>query len=172
MTREQIRNLPVQEESLEIELGSEELRNASRPRISPAPAEPTRGGSGQSPAVIAGASTAVIVAACAGVWALNAESPREIPPPPPEPLAAVVETPAAEAPLIPEGPPVRIRNPFDKSEVFEFPPGTSEEDAHAKVADALMQRAMERQALLATRPAKRKRAAEQPTRNASQRRRV
>jgi len=171
MTKEQIRNLPAQEESLEIELGSEELRNVSRPRISPAPAEPTREGSGQSPAVIAGASSAVIVAACAGVWALNADSPREIPPPPPEPLAAV-EASAAEAPAIPEGPPVRIRNPFDKSEVFEFPPGTSEEDAHAKVADALMQRAMERQALLDTRPAKRKRSAQQPAPHASQRKRV
>lgn len=44
-----------------------------------------------------------------------------------------------------EGQPVRFANPFDDSEVFEFPPGTSEAEARAAVADVLMERAMERQ---------------------------
>jgi hypothetical protein len=45
-------------------------------------------------------------------------------------------------------PPVRFANPFDKSEVFEFPPGTTREEARAAVAELLLQRAHERQTLL------------------------
>jgi hypothetical protein len=40
--------------------------------------------------------------------------------------------------------PVRVQNPFDASEVFEFPPGTSAADARDAVADVLMKRAAER----------------------------
>jgi hypothetical protein len=50
------------------------------------------------------------------------------------------EEPAAAT----EQAPVRITNSFDKSEVFEFPPGTSESEARAAVADLLLQRATER----------------------------
>jgi hypothetical protein len=40
--------------------------------------------------------------------------------------------------------PVRVKNPFDAGEVFEFPPGTSEIAARDAVADLLLKRAMER----------------------------
>ncbi|HEY4214631.1 MAG TPA: hypothetical protein VGM84_24355 [Steroidobacteraceae bacterium] len=40
--------------------------------------------------------------------------------------------------------PVYFRNPFDASEVFEFPPGTSQTDARDAVAELLMKRARER----------------------------
>jgi hypothetical protein len=46
--------------------------------------------------------------------------------------------------------PVRFTNPFDASEVVEFPPGTTEEAARASVAEMLLQRARERRAHLAT----------------------
>lgn len=52
------------------------------------------------------------------------------PPPPPEPA--------------PE--PVRFRNPFDKTEVFEFPPGTTKAEARDAVAQILLDRAAERRA--------------------------
>jgi hypothetical protein len=42
--------------------------------------------------------------------------------------------------------PVRFANPFDENEVFEFPAGTSEQDARDAVAGFLLQRAMARQA--------------------------
>jgi hypothetical protein len=45
----------------------------------------------------------------------------------------------------PKGEPVRFTNPFDKHEVFEFAPGTSETDAREAVAAALMERAIARQ---------------------------
>jgi hypothetical protein len=42
------------------------------------------------------------------------------------------------------GSPVRFSNPFDASEVFEFPPGTSDEQARRSVAAILVQRAHNR----------------------------
>jgi hypothetical protein len=42
--------------------------------------------------------------------------------------------------------PTRFTNPFDTSEVFEFPPGTPEDTARASVADVLLERARERRA--------------------------
>jgi hypothetical protein len=41
--------------------------------------------------------------------------------------------------------PVRFTNPFDATEVFEFPSGTSETKAQQAVADLLLQRAHDRQ---------------------------
>lgn len=40
--------------------------------------------------------------------------------------------------------PVYFRNPFDATEVFEFPPGTSQAEARDAVADLLLKRARER----------------------------
>ncbi len=59
--------------------------------------------------------------------------------PPPSSLPPATE----ESDPAPE--PVQFRNPFDRSEVFVFPPGTSEADARAAVAEALIERARERQ---------------------------
>ena len=39
---------------------------------------------------------------------------------------------------------VLVRNPFDRTEVFEFPPGTSKAESREKVAALLLQRARER----------------------------
>ena len=41
--------------------------------------------------------------------------------------------------------PVRFSNPFDASEIFEFPSGTSDEEARQSVAAILLQRAHDRQ---------------------------
>jgi hypothetical protein len=54
--------------------------------------------------------------------------------PQPEPLAL----------LEPVGAPVRVANPFDASEIFEFPHGTSEADAREAIAGLLMDRAVGR----------------------------
>lgn len=56
------------------------------------------------------------------------------------PAAPKVNTPPASEPA----PPVRFRNPFDPSEVFEFPAGTSYAEARERVARVLMARAQER----------------------------
>ena len=59
----------------------------------------------------------------------------------PDPPAAV---PAPPPPVQEQGPPVRVKNPFDSSEVFEFPAGTTQAEARDAVAELLMQRALER----------------------------
>lgn len=45
-----------------------------------------------------------------------------------------------------EAAPVRFANPFDKAEVFEFPAGTTQDEARDAVADTLKARATERRA--------------------------
>jgi hypothetical protein len=44
----------------------------------------------------------------------------------------------------PFGEPVRVANPFDSSEIFEFPAGTSEADAQEAIAGFLIERATRR----------------------------
>jgi hypothetical protein len=44
--------------------------------------------------------------------------------------------------------PVRFPNPFDESEVFEFPAGTTEQEARDAIAGFLLERATKRQAHL------------------------
>jgi hypothetical protein len=61
-----------------------------------------------------------------------AQAPRPTPPPPPAEASA------------PAGEPVLFKNPFDRTEVFEFPPGTSEAEARDAVANALLERAQGR----------------------------
>jgi hypothetical protein len=65
---------------------------------------------------------------------------------PAAPLALVTEPVPAQpaAPAEPPPPPVKFANPFDRSEVFEFPAGTSPAEARRKVAELLLARAQER----------------------------
>lgn len=51
---------------------------------------------------------------------------------------------AAPTPEAPPPPPVRFVNPFDATEVFEFPRGMSENDVREAVAELLLDRARER----------------------------
>jgi hypothetical protein len=50
---------------------------------------------------------------------------------------------------------VRISNPFDASEVFEYPAGTSPADARAAMAETLLERARDRYAQIDSRSAAR-----------------
>ena len=56
------------------------------------------------------------------------------------PLAEVVAAVPSEL----QGAPVRIKNAFDATEVFEFPPGTTESEAREAVAALLLSRARDR----------------------------
>jgi hypothetical protein len=53
------------------------------------------------------------------------------------------DSPSVAPPVTPEPVrlPVRFANPFDRTEVFEFPAGTSRAEARRKVAELLMERA-------------------------------
>ena len=56
----------------------------------------------------------------------------------------MVSAPANSPPPPPAAEPVRFKNPFDRSEVFEFPPGTSLAEARQAVAELLTERARDR----------------------------
>ena len=93
--------------------------------------------------VIIGAAIAAVLVVLGGVAHLAAKQNRAPPPvvrapaPPPVP-------PPVEAPAPPVGEPVLFKNPFDHSEVFEFPPGTTKAEARDAVAKLLMERAQGR----------------------------
>jgi hypothetical protein len=59
----------------------------------------------------------------------------------------VARSAAPETPALPSAnnAPVLFPNPFDATEVFEFPPGTSKSEARHAVADLLLKRARDRQ---------------------------
>jgi hypothetical protein len=57
---------------------------------------------------------------------------------------AVSLAPAPAANEHPRGPVVQVINPFDATEVFEFPAGTTESDTRNAIAELLLQRAGER----------------------------
>jgi hypothetical protein len=61
--------------------------------------------------------------------------------------AVAIAVPVAPAPAAnaqPRGPVVQLINPFDATEVFEFPAGTAESEARNSTAELLLQRAGER----------------------------
>jgi hypothetical protein len=97
------------------------------------------------PATRVGLLLTVVITAVGMTIALR---PYSIQQPPASPALGPVAITATRVPLptqlTGEGLPLRFRNPFDRKEVFTFPPGTSLADARAQVADMLMKRAQER----------------------------
>ena len=69
-----------------------------------------------------------------------------------DPEPALVGEERAPATLSADSEPIRIKNPFDRTEAFEFPPGTSEAEAREAVTKLLMERAHDRLPLLAEAP--------------------
>jgi hypothetical protein len=89
--------------------------------------------------ILIGAALAAVLVALGSVAHLGAK-PKPVPapvvqapPPPPPPPPAEPPAPAAE--------PVLFKNPFDRTEVFEFPAGTTQQEARDAVAQLLMDRA-------------------------------
>lgn len=60
-------------------------------------------------------------------------------------IAAQQEWPTLQS--VPVGEPLRVANPFDSSEIFEFPAGTSDADAREAIAGFLVERATRRGAV-------------------------
>jgi hypothetical protein len=87
-----------------------------------------------------------------------------LPPPPPAVVPVAEPAPVAQAAEVPPPEPVVLTNPFDKTEKFTFPPGTSKADARDQMAAMLLQRAVDRGA---NRPKSRKLAAEPKPRKTS-----
>jgi hypothetical protein len=88
-------------------------------------------------------AVAVLGIAVASLWPASDRHP----PTPAVIKAAPVAELAPAAAAEPQGEPLRIKNAFDATEVFEFPSGTAESEARAAVAELLLSRARERRAL-------------------------
>jgi hypothetical protein len=155
-------------EAAEIELSPEDVMNMCRPRdaVSAAPVRTTS----LVPARVEDAHERrarrkvwrqPIALACAGAVSFLAigaayrggTTQRQ----PATTLPSPMSQPQVAEPALEQREPVRIQNPFDKSEVFEFPPGTSEQTARDTVANTLFQRASGRQARWDSRHARQRR---------------
>lgn len=94
------------------------------------------------PRILIGAAIATVLVVLGGVAHLAAKA-KPVPAsvvqaPPPAPPLPMEEPPAATAD------PVLFKNPFDRTEVFEFPAGTTQQEARDAVAKLLMDRAQGR----------------------------
>jgi hypothetical protein len=65
--------------------------------------------------------------------------------------SAVAQQQLSATQSVPVDEPLRVANPFDASEIFEFPAGTSEADAQEAIAGFLIERATRRGATRASR---------------------
>jgi hypothetical protein len=73
-----------------------------------------------------------------------AARPAAAPAPVAVPVAAPSVAPAAQKTQQPQASPIRVKNPFDAKEVFEFPAGTTRAEAREKVTELLLRRALNR----------------------------
>ena len=107
-------------------------------------------------------SVALVGMIATGALRASEKRAAALPPPPPAVVPDPVPAPAVQAAELPPPEPVVLVNPFDKTEKFTFPPGTSKADAREQMATLLLQRAAERGA---NRPRARKLASEPRTKS-------
>jgi hypothetical protein len=160
---------------VEAEMNARDLRSLTDEFLGK-PAEPTASGhrpAAASPAAVNARSGSrartlrlplLVIASVALVGVIAAAALREpekrvaaLPAPPPAVVAASEPPPEVQPAELPAPEPVVLVNPFDRTEKFTFPPGTSKADARDQMAAMLLQRAAERGA---NRPRSRKLAAE------------
>ena len=98
----------------------------------------------RAPLVIGVSIVALGGAVAAGVLRESDKRVAALPPPPPAVVAAPAPPPPVRVAETPPPEPVVLTNPFDKSEKFTFPPGTSKAEARDQMAAMLLQRAVER----------------------------
>ena len=132
------------DDTIEIQLTPEQLRELSRAAEAAEPIVPVRRSIHTS---IAKMAAAIIAYGVFAWWSASHLAAQ------PQPQTIAAAKPAVVMPrpvslLVAPEPAVRVRNPFDKSEVFEFPAGTSQAESREKVAQILLDRARERQARL------------------------
>lgn len=156
--------------AVEAEMDAQELRELAPPQAAepqPAQTELSAKAASDAPAsrakfvrsplmILCGVAVAGTIAAAAVLHQSEtqiAPTPPVVAAPPSPPPAQVVSVAAPE-----EIHYVEVVNPFDATEVFKFPPGTSKSDARDQMAALLLERAIERKAHL---PRARKLAAEQ-----------
>lgn len=139
------------EDTIELELTAEEMHRLSRAAQEAQASSPIPVGRRRFhlwPITLA----AALIGIAAIIVGRPGPPPRSAPRIAPTPAVASTP-PAASEPAVlaqpqepqePQGPPVRVKNPFDATEVFEFPAGTTGAEARRKIAELLLQRAVDR----------------------------
>lgn len=146
----------VSDETVEIELNAEEhlepSQAANAVQVTARTAEPTIGLPESARDSLLYRRTARVDLVCnvmfaaavlgivAAVGWRAASVPTRAPVIPPRAAVVAVPTPPAEVPR----PLVHVRNPFDATELFEFPAETTESQAREAMAELLLQRARDR----------------------------
>lgn len=141
------------EDTLELELSAEQMLALSRAdtliQSSPVPVTSIENLLLNVPKDERRVRTAVVLGLSAAVVSLGSIAYLATSRAQPVPVRAntVARSAALETPALPSAnnAPVRFTNPFDATEVFEFPPGTSKSEARHAVADLLLKRARDRQ---------------------------
>jgi hypothetical protein len=82
--------------------------------------------------------------AAVGITAATVWNAQNRSPPAPAVISTAPVVPGLGAPAEPQGPLVQVRNPFDATEVFEFPAETTKTVAREAMAELLLQRARDR----------------------------
>lgn len=149
------RTLETNEADMEVELTAVDLvalsvadaHDAPRSDANARPTSPAR----QALSKIALPTGLLLAAVAAGgaLYTRDANQATQVaavakpaPAPMPDWVAESADPPAEPAPE-----PVRFTNPFDKTEVFDFPPGTTRAEAREAVAQLLLERAAARRAV-------------------------
>jgi hypothetical protein len=145
---------PESEDTIELEFNAEQVSALSRANAAigptPTPVSSTEKSLPNAPqvqrraraALVLGISAASVLLGGIAYMATTRARPVDVR------AHTVARSAAPEAPQAPapaDNAPVRFTNPFDATEVFEFPPGTSAIEARHAVADLLLQRARGRQ---------------------------
>jgi len=90
------------------------------------------------------ATAAVVAGVSSGITYLATAQSGAVPLVEPSAMSAALTAPEPVAATEAIETPVKVANPFDASEIFEFPSTTTESDAEQAVADFLLQRARDR----------------------------
>jgi hypothetical protein len=136
------------EDTIELELSADEMRRLSRAAKEAQASSPIPAGKRRFHLWPVTFAAALVGIAAIIAWRPD-PPPRFVPRIAPTPVVASA-LPAASEPAVlaqsqePQGPPVRVKNPFDATEVFEFPAGTTRAEARRKIAEQLLQRAVDR----------------------------
>jgi hypothetical protein len=157
ISEQNLSSLRAAEEDRVTAIASEPQRSSPPPVLAPTPnaAQTRRSGPVHSRLLMSVAGILALSVAIAK-WATNHHArdvdfavPTAAPTVPVSSFAADMATKAAPSAIdatetiTPPGPTVKFRNPFDASEVFEFPPGTTQMEARHAVRETLLQRARE-----------------------------
>ena len=133
------------EDTIDLQLTPAQMLELSQAEpavvVAPAPTSPSRFRHWRQTPIAKMAGSTIAVAALA--WWCGSQLAGQ----PPPPRAAVRPAVIPRAVLIAQSPSqaVHLVNPFDATEVFEFPAGTSAAESREQVAQTLLQRARERQ---------------------------